>query len=210
MQSPREFSKEAKASLSKEAKANLRATVLGAIRTYGPLNTDEIEERTGLRHQSASPEVLALRREGVLVQKGKRPTRSKRMAAVWGFADAGQASTQVPQPAPVSVAPSVPQDTPEGLFEVIEDPVAPALLPGNYACSKIETVNKAKVPCLRRLTHIYETRMDDRFVEGSCPAHGRVFGSLVKDKQPPTGWGQTAAPAPKTTKPRAYRKRKSR
>jgi hypothetical protein len=122
---------------------------------------------------------------------------------------AGKPETQVPEPAPVSVAPSAPQGPSEGLFETIEEPVVPPLHPGDYACSKVESSEKKKEVCLRPLTHLYGTRFDSRYVEGNCPKHGRVIGSLSKTGAPPTGWGTRLAPAPVTRKPRAYRKRKT-
>ena len=208
-ETPREFSQAAKASVEGGITAEHKRLVLSAIRLYGPLNTDEIEEKTGIVHQSASPVVLALRREGRLVQTGKRPTRSDRMAAVWGIAEPGQAGTQAPAPASVSVAPAASGGTSEGMFETIEEPNKPALRASDYVCGRVLTVKGKRVPCLTRLTHIDETLFEERYVRGYCPScKQRVDGSLSREKASPVGWGSRGRPASQTTKPKAYRKRK--
>lgn len=44
---------------------------------------DEVEVDLDLRHQTASPRLLDLRKEGHIMRRGKRKTRSGRNADVW-------------------------------------------------------------------------------------------------------------------------------
>jgi predicted Rossmann fold nucleotide-binding protein DprA/Smf involved in DNA uptake len=48
-----------------------------------PATCDEIEEQTGLAHQTASAAVNHLMKAGKIVATSKRPTRLGRMARVW-------------------------------------------------------------------------------------------------------------------------------
>ena len=210
---PSEFSREAKASMAGDPSAQVRDRLIAAIRQRGPSTTDEIEALTGLKHQTASPCVLALRTEGVLVYRGTRLTRSKRWAAVWGLAEDGQAETQPQQPAAVSVDPVGSGSTQEGMFETVPEVVQPALRPSDYACGVVtnKTVNgiKRSTTCLTPLDHVYEVLFDSRFVRGHCPACKKtVEGSLIRAKAYPIGYGTVGKVVPKTTKLRRVRKRK--
>lgn len=114
----------------------------------------------------------------------------------------------------VSVDPRGSGGTQEGLFETVEQPPVPALRAGDYACGKVTSSkpkgggDAVKTPCLTPFTHIEAVLMDSRFVRGSCPFHGWQEGSLIKGKGLPVGYGSQTLVAPKTTKPRRYRKRK--
>ena len=69
-----------------ERAAEVRARVWAAFVESGGagLTTDELEERTGLRHQSASPRVYELREAGFLeATSEQRRTRSNRYAVVY-------------------------------------------------------------------------------------------------------------------------------
>lgn len=57
--------------------------VFGVVPTSHGLTCDEIEERTGLRHQTASARVYELAKAGRIVPSGTRRTRSGRQANVW-------------------------------------------------------------------------------------------------------------------------------
>ena len=47
---------------------------------------EEVESKTGLRHQTASARVKELSQKGLIVDKGiRRPTKSNRGAIVWVF-----------------------------------------------------------------------------------------------------------------------------
>lgn len=63
----------------------LQQVVLDTLSAVRPgLTTDEIEVRTGLRHQTASARVRELAQRGYIEATGeKRPTRSGRAAAVY-------------------------------------------------------------------------------------------------------------------------------
>jgi hypothetical protein len=68
-----------------QAIRTVETIVLGAIRKAGKrgLTTDEVETRTSLLHQTASPAVIKLRGYGMISQTGrKRPTRTGRRAEV--------------------------------------------------------------------------------------------------------------------------------
>lgn len=68
--------------------ATLRARVLDAIAAAGDKGAtdDEIEQATGLVHQTASARRRELVLAGKLVDIGRRPTRSGRKAIVWTVA----------------------------------------------------------------------------------------------------------------------------
>ena len=65
--------------------ATLRDRVLDLLRAYTDgLTTDEIEQRLGLNHQTASPRVWELHKRGLIGDSGKRrKTRSGRQARVY-------------------------------------------------------------------------------------------------------------------------------
>ena len=58
------------------------AEVLDIIKA-SPRTCDEVEEFTGKSHQTISPAINALMRDGLIRAIGKRPTRSRRPANVW-------------------------------------------------------------------------------------------------------------------------------
>jgi predicted Rossmann fold nucleotide-binding protein DprA/Smf involved in DNA uptake len=58
------------------------ATILASIRE-APATCDEIEQRLGMTHQSASAAINQLMRAGAIVANGSRKTRSGRSARVW-------------------------------------------------------------------------------------------------------------------------------
>lgn len=62
--------------------ANLREYVYGLIKSE-PITCDELEERSGLKHQTASARVNELMRAGRIASVGTRKTRSGRKANVW-------------------------------------------------------------------------------------------------------------------------------
>lgn len=74
-------SREAEKTLDKEA---LKARVLHFIKDRGKkgITCDELESRLKMRHQTASARVTELKKEGLVIAIGRRPTRSGRMAAV--------------------------------------------------------------------------------------------------------------------------------
>jgi len=202
-----EFSREAH-ERSKGRREQHEQQILDAIRRFGPLNTDEMEVRTGITHQSASPLVLDLRRRGVLEQAGKRKTRSDCWAAVWGFANGKGPQTQ-PLPAlPVYVASAGSGGTQEGLFEAVPEPVAPALRASDYACGHVTTSKGVSTPCDLTFTELRSTLFESRFVEGYCPKHHWTEGSLIRPGEYPVGWGTSGTPAAKTSKPKPYRRRR--
>lgn len=76
-------SREAAESIAEHA-PNLRARVIALIREAGGLTCDEVEERTGLRHQTAAARIREAVKAGDLADGGTtRPTRSGRKAIVW-------------------------------------------------------------------------------------------------------------------------------
>lgn len=200
------YSQAAARSMRGKPKEQQRQRILEAIRIYGPLNTDEIEVKTGIKHQSASPLVLELRKAGVLDQKGERPTRSDRMAAVWGLA--GQVGlSPLTVGATVSVDPAGPEGTVEGLFTAVPEPAKPALRASNYSCGHVTTSKGTSTPCNEVFTEIRQILFDSRFVEGWCPKHKWTAGSLIRVGEYPTGWGKDGMPAVKV-KPNPYGKRR--
>lgn len=67
--------------------AGLRARILGIIAgSREGMTCDEVEETTGLKHQTASARIRELALLGVIQSNGKRPTRSGRNAVVWRLA----------------------------------------------------------------------------------------------------------------------------
>ena len=65
-------------------KQRMEALVLNAIVGYGALTCEEVEDRTGLSHQSASPRIRDLAKANKIVASGeRRKTRSGRAANVW-------------------------------------------------------------------------------------------------------------------------------
>jgi predicted transcriptional regulator len=66
----------------------VRERVYAAIEATGAdgCTTDELEQRLGLAHQTCSPRVTELARQGRIVVRGTRKTRSGRMAKVWVIA----------------------------------------------------------------------------------------------------------------------------
>jgi len=83
-----ETSREAAASLDR---VSLRANILILLCRLGAhgATCDEIEERTGMKHQTVGPRLLELRKLGLVVADVKdgravtRKTRSGRPAVVW-------------------------------------------------------------------------------------------------------------------------------
>ncbi len=62
----------------------LRQRVLEVITRSAGMTCDEVEDRTGLSHQTASARVNELSRLGLLIDTGeRRKTRSGRNAKVW-------------------------------------------------------------------------------------------------------------------------------
>ena len=61
--------------------------IVELVRYAGGATSDEIEEKTGLRHQTVSAQIRHLNERGVLVKSLlKRKTRSGRAAIVWMIA----------------------------------------------------------------------------------------------------------------------------
>jgi predicted Rossmann fold nucleotide-binding protein DprA/Smf involved in DNA uptake len=60
----------------------LEQRVLDAIRAR-PSTCDEVEQATGLSHQTCSARVNALHFNGRILPIGQRPTRSGRKAVIW-------------------------------------------------------------------------------------------------------------------------------
>ena len=78
---------EAAAESVEPSASTMRARIYGEIvrrERYDPpgLTCDEVELVTGLSHQTASARCVELKRRGLLVPVGKRPTRSARMAEI--------------------------------------------------------------------------------------------------------------------------------
>lgn len=62
----------------------LRRLIFELIKKYRGLTCDEVEEKTALRHQTASARITELRDMGFIEDSGKqRKTRSDRNAIVW-------------------------------------------------------------------------------------------------------------------------------
>ncbi len=66
------------------SKAAIRAKVISYVRDQGwsGATSDEIEQATGLSHQTVSARVTEAKADGTLIPIGKRKTRSGRNAAV--------------------------------------------------------------------------------------------------------------------------------
>lgn len=65
----------------------LEQLVLDAIVAHGPQTCDELEQRTGLSHQTTSARLRGLKlRDRIRATGERRPTRTGRMADVWGLA----------------------------------------------------------------------------------------------------------------------------
>lgn len=73
----------------KESKAFLQRLVVDNITANEPDGycCDEVEAITGRSHQSLSPRFTELKEQGVIVEIGKRATRTGCKAAVFGLAD---------------------------------------------------------------------------------------------------------------------------
>lgn len=66
----------------------LEQLVLDTITAHGPHTCDELEQRIGLSHQTTSARLRGLKlRDRIRATGERRPTRSGRMADVWGLAD---------------------------------------------------------------------------------------------------------------------------
>jgi predicted transcriptional regulator len=64
----------------------MREEIIGQLREYGGATCDELEHLNGWRHQTASARINELKRDGLIMPDGTRPTRSGRKATVWVLA----------------------------------------------------------------------------------------------------------------------------
>ncbi len=82
----------AAASIYNDASA-IRMRVCLAIKSLGGATCDQVEEYTGLKHQTASARVNELKERGDIVDSGeRRKTRSGRKAIVWKVSPAAVVS----------------------------------------------------------------------------------------------------------------------
>lgn len=66
------------------------ATIIEALRD-GPLTCDQIEQKTGRKHQAVSGNVTRLVKKGVVVNTGEfGRTSANRRAIIWALADGAQ------------------------------------------------------------------------------------------------------------------------
>jgi predicted ArsR family transcriptional regulator len=64
--------------------SGLEADVLSCVKFFGDATCDELEERMGLAHQTASARLKGLADKGLIKDSGaRRPTRSGRAARVY-------------------------------------------------------------------------------------------------------------------------------
>src|SRR5690348_17175302 len=64
-------------------KEGLRGRIIGLLKSSGPMTSDDIEARTGMRHQTVSARLAEMKKSETIVQAGRKQTRSGRWAAAW-------------------------------------------------------------------------------------------------------------------------------
>lgn len=68
----------------KVSAGTLRAQVLDLLSERGPLTDEEIQDALGMNPSTERPRRIELWKAGKVTKCGRRPTRSGRMAALWG------------------------------------------------------------------------------------------------------------------------------